>query len=181
MNAVKKLRAQLGISQRDMAALLGISKQQLSLYELNLRSMPTESFLKMNTLYAALENAAPLTDATVTAALQLLQQTQGQKIQKQLAAIVFETTSLQRKLAIMQATYLQATTRLQVVTQVLQQPATLQDRTFQLSLEIVRDDALKKAKACHPLVQSELQIRLAVLQLQQTLLQQQLDAANTGG
>jgi transcriptional regulator with XRE-family HTH domain len=176
MNAVKKLRAQLGISQRDMAALLGISKQQLSLYELGLRSMPTASFLKMNMLYAALDSTASITDVTVADTLQRLQQTAHDKMQQQLAAIALDIMALQRQVTDMQLAYAQAGSKLKVVTAVLQQPTTLQDRMFQLSLEIVRDEALKKAKASHPLVQSELQIQLAVLQLQQTLLQQQLAA-----
>jgi transcriptional regulator with XRE-family HTH domain len=181
MNGLKKLRTQMGITQQSMCELLGIPKQQLSLFELGLRSMPLSAFYKMNNLQLAFLSAETVTDTTVTASLQLFEQEKTKKLRQLLADVTVQQMAVQRRLVKMQQAYPKAMKTIQTAGLLLQQPATLQDRTFQLSLEIVRDDALKKAKACHPLVQSELQIRLAVLQLQQTLLQQQLDAANTGG
>ena len=42
------IRSLLGITQQEAAIILKVSRSQLSLYELNLRDLPTDAMLKLS-------------------------------------------------------------------------------------------------------------------------------------
>ena len=55
--ANQRLRYLLGITQEELAMLLGISRSQLSLYELGLRELPTAALQKLAEMISVLQNA----------------------------------------------------------------------------------------------------------------------------
>jgi transcriptional regulator with XRE-family HTH domain len=174
MNGLKKTRKELGLSQQAMADLLGITRQQLSLFEISKRSMPLDAFMKWNRLVLALQQLQPIQDAKALQQQQQQTQQHVKNLQQKLADIAYQRTRLQRQLNNLQQKQPQTQLLLQLTSQLLQQPETEADRTFQLNLEILRDEALKKAKINSPYCQSELQTAIALLNLHETLLQQQL-------
>jgi transcriptional regulator with XRE-family HTH domain len=58
MEGFKKFRESLGIGQRKMASLIGVSRSQLSLYELGLRSLPTGAMMLLGEMFMYYEHGA---------------------------------------------------------------------------------------------------------------------------
>jgi transcriptional regulator with XRE-family HTH domain len=97
MSAKKKLSKLFGISQNNLALLLNVKRSQLSMYELSLRSLPTEAIQKMAELLEVVQSTE---FKTVAQSLTVEEMTQyHDELQKLLKENDYQQQRISRKIA----------------------------------------------------------------------------------
>ena len=156
-------RAKLGLSQRQLAGQLGISKAALSMAECGRRNLPTAALIKIGELEKKL--AAALEANTIAG---------NEKIQRAVETLTGsgklrqERTELQlKKLAIdlemMTERYKKLQTQLQLLERILEKETDKPDKALILSLQTQRINIVSKMSKCSPQEQARLRNKIAVL------------------
>jgi len=157
MNAVKKIREDLGQTQDVFAFYLGVSRALLAKHETGQRSLPTAAMLKLVTIVRQMTTDMPSTliDAetqkqSMQAKNKLLAQARKYDV---LAAIATY------KLEAMRERHIQCFKALQVSTNLLDSlPESREAEHDKLSLELMQLVARKKIRSCGPEAQALLQL-----------------------
>jgi transcriptional regulator with XRE-family HTH domain len=103
MKSNQRIRELLGLTQEQLAMLLGVSRSQLSLYELGLRELPTAALQQLAEMLSVVQN--------VNASIRMKSRAAEEKgqnhvtLQKLLKENSFQQERLTRKIVVMEETY----------------------------------------------------------------------------
>ena len=158
MSTLKDLRLSLGLTQQQLADMLGITRTQLSMAELNRRLLPTSALLRMGNLEIQIT-------AQTSSRIEEELQRQSQKARNFLSAQILENNRLAAvtniKLEKLRDQHKQFLKALQGVTNLLNNleanDSTNNERLF---LEIVEAGLLKKMDTCGIEQQTALQMKI---------------------
>ena len=156
----KEIRAQLVVTQQELADYLAVSLSQVAMYETGRLELSTKALLKLNVMVLAMQaNTPALTKADLQKQAEAVKKAlAGQEQQYQLLAQISA-----RKLEDMRRRYLQCFKTLQVTAHLLAHlPAGKESKTDKICLELMRDKALKKLTACNEAAQAVLQLQTDV-------------------
>lgn len=173
---MKSLRAQLHLSQQELADLLGVSRPTITLYEKGLRNLPYKCSMKLFKLQSLLLEGAQqrIMPHRALAEQEFLQFTKMEKgLHAHARKAAAQALHITMRLARMQERYELLVKKLNLVQSLLQdaQPATKQ-MALLLKMEA---DVLDAIKACAPARQMAASYRIQVLQARQRA------AITTGG
>lgn len=171
MKKLAVFKIDLLISQDEMAMLLHTNKSQWSMYEIGQRGLPKKSRDKLLVLLK-LANELPKTSEKKR--VEIVKQVANKQflLGKQLQDVVVKQLRLERKLNNMQSKYQAALNTLDFVNLV----ATKKEKdTFeQEALYFIEQNALKTTNIHNLYKQTELEIKLASLQLEKELIEKEM-------
>lgn len=165
MNDIQAIRNKLGLSQRDLARYLGITRTLLSMFELNKRPLPTPVLLKL----AKLQLQVTKTTGSPGNSKDLVSQP-GQPLQHKQAALPnrplhtrqdCQHSRLQLKLAVMKRQY-QHLVQVRATLERLLQDKSGTDPVHSY-LQAQFQHVLQKARACGPEAQDMLNRKISAL------------------
>jgi len=164
MKSIKQLRKSLGITQRDLAGYLSISRSQLSMIETGRASISTPALLRLTVIQQVMMGNAPAgyiePDTGRLAKTNKMLRMHAQRHD-------WMATTATRRLEAMRIQYRQCTAVLQITAVLLNEPATGREaKKARLCLEIMQRGARKKMNACGMEAQVRLQLKADVFSYQ---------------
>jgi|GEM_PF-4474884 len=175
MEEIKTMREELGLSQEQMAGLLSVERGQLSMEEINKRSLPTKAVIRWNLLYKAFE-AGNLPMGTK--AMAALQPTDKEKksIQRKLSKCQMVLNQLRLQLEGVAKKYGQCEKALQAVTFLWTEPPKIKLSELDIaSLNYVEHVKVLQLKKYSTTAQMQLRIKIGKLELEEKELGEWLD------
>jgi transcriptional regulator with XRE-family HTH domain len=166
MSSTKIIRHQYGFTQGQLAVYLDISVSLLRMAEAGKRILPTQALLKLNGLYAHLQQ--PQAHAKHKAIAPHIQKHAAQhtkQIQAQHKELLYQTALHKKKMEAMQTKHAQALQALSLVHTLQQknskQGANKKDNAW---LQHIATTAIIALKNTHPILQARAQIKMDMLQ-----------------
>ncbi len=158
---MKNLRTEMKLTQRELAALTGVSTSIISLYEKGLRSLPAKVSIKLTELSVIQQQMSRHRKARVAPTLQFLPSQKNKLdalLQSDMSKAAFDTLRYNRTLEQMQERYTALLAKLELI-QPLKQAAET-GTTRMAILEWMEILTLDKMQRCSPVKQAAVQYRL---------------------
>ena len=174
------IREQTGIVQELLAGLLNITRQQLSMSELDERTLPAGSSLRLLPLYTTLQHLPPMPEAALEERWTASRFRYQNRLHKTFYEVTTQQKNLQQKLASSKLAFTKATRLWQWCDQLEKHPDfnTEKDR---LVFAAAKAEAEVKLRKHNRYAHLEMETQLQILNLQLQLLQQQIDALEQKG
>jgi transcriptional regulator with XRE-family HTH domain len=165
MSSTKIVRSQYGFTQEQLAVYLDISVSLLRMAEAGKRILPTQALLKLNGLYAHLQQApAHAKHKAIAPHIQKHATQHTKQIQAQHKELLYQTALHKKKMEAMQTKHTQALQALALVHTLQQkscnQGANKKDNAWLQHIETTASIALKNT---HPILQARAQIKMDML------------------
>jgi transcriptional regulator with XRE-family HTH domain len=154
-------RAKLGLSQRQLAEQLGISKAALSMAETGRRDLPAAALLKLRELEKKL--AAAMETTTEESHIQLTAEAtiEFNKLRKEQCDAQIKQLTI--KLETMEERYKKLNTQLRLLDTIVEKESGKPDKALVLSLQSQRLNIVSKISKCNAQEQARLRNKIAVL------------------
>jgi transcriptional regulator with XRE-family HTH domain len=181
MSSTKIIRSQYGFTQEQLAVYLDISVSLLRMAEAGKRILPTQALLKLNGLYAHLQQApAHAKHKAIAPHIQKHAAQHTKQMQAQHKELLYQTALHKKKMDAMQKQHAQALQALALVHTLQQksskQAANNKDNAWLQHIETLAGIALKNT---HPMLQACAQIKMDMLQQEAAAIEQVLTIEGT--
>jgi len=160
MNAIKQKRRELGMTQQQLAEVLGITRSALSMIELGQRPLYPHLYDKLNELKASVDQPSQI-DANVTEALEAFKVKSRAKLERMIFEKEHELEKAQFRLSEMREKYPDAEKFLKVICEEMQNFQSLP--SYFKRLQKMYSDTLKTLLATCPEAQQILGLRINTL------------------
>jgi transcriptional regulator with XRE-family HTH domain len=158
-------REKLGLTQMELATYLDIGLSTLAMAETNKGSLPTKALLKLSGLVLSVEQLAnKKLQTTQQVPLKKLDVVFTKQLQAKKKELQYQLLVHQKKLGKLTLQYAQAIKGLTLATAMQDNPLLTIREKDRAWLQVLHTNALERLKKAHPMLQAQLQSKIAGLQ-----------------